>query len=158
MPLRSALALAVLFVALTIAGCAGPPPPPPPLPTPGPISTAPPAPLPRAADGDNLAACAHGSCVVRVKASSAIPLDAQLNVLNIRVEAINPNQISFAMDVEPGHFEAWGCSLAVTNGTATTPGLLRTQCNLGGKVIFEKMAMGVVAIGQADAVVRLIPR
>lgn len=158
MPLRSALAPAVLFVALTVAGCTGPPPPSPPLPTPGPISTAPPAPLPRAADEDNLSACADGSCVVRVKASSAIPLDPRLNVLNIRVEEINPARISFAMDVAPGNFEAWGCSLAVTNGTATTPGLLRTQCNLGGKVIFEKMAMGVVAIDQNVAIIRLIPR
>lgn len=157
MPLRSALALAVLFVVLAVAGCAGPPPPPPP-PAPGPISTAPPAPLPRAADGDNLAACAHGSCVVRVKASSVIPLDPQLNVLNIRVEAINPNQISLAADVAPGRFQGWGCSLSVTDGTATAPGELRTQCTIGGKVVFDKMSMGVVAIDQNVAIIRLITR
>jgi hypothetical protein len=156
MPLRSALALAVIFVALALAGCAGPPAPPP-APTPGPISTAPPAPLPRPVDGDNLAACAAGSCVVRVKASSVIPLNPQLNVLNIRVEAITPTQVNFAMDVGPGNFHSYGCPLSLTNGTATTPGLLKTQCYSGGKLICDKVSMGVVAIGQDVAIIRLIP-
>lgn len=159
MPLRSALAHAVFFVVMTVAGCAGPPPPPPPL-TPGPISTSPPAPLPQATDGDNLAACTHGSCVVRVKTSSVIPLDSQLGVLNIRVEAIDPHRVSLATDLGPGHIESYGCSLSVTNATVTTtaPGSARTICAAGGKVIFDKMAMGVVAIAQDTAVLRLITR
>lgn len=160
MPFRSALALAALFVALAVAGCTGAPPAPPPLPTPGPISTAPPAPLPRAADGDNLAACAQGACVVRVRGSSAIPLDPRFNVLNIRVEAINPSQVSFAMDLGPAadHFNSFGCPLSLTNTTATTPGLLRTQCYSGGKVICDKISLGVVAISGDTAIIRLVPR
>jgi hypothetical protein len=157
MPLRSALALAVLFVVLGVASCAGPPPPPPPPPAPGPISTAPPAPLPRAADGDNLAACAGGSCVVRIKASSVIPLNPQLTALNIRVEEITPDQVNFAIDTTSINIHAWGCSLSLTNSTPPAPALLRTHCPSGGKVIFDKMAMGVVAISQDVAIIRVIP-
>ncbi|TDD84618.1 hypothetical protein E1293_12525 [Actinomadura darangshiensis] len=88
MPIRSALPLAAAL-ALLLTGCGQ-------------------EPLPEAADGTDLTACADADCTVRVSSGAEIPLDKEFGMTPVQV-AISEDEITFkSTDGGGGSFSVGG--------------------------------------------------
>lgn len=155
------LACGLLLVAT--AACAEPVPPPPPapepVPVPGPVFTPPSAPLPPAEDGNNVSACADGSCEIQISLPAEVPLDPRFDVRGLRVESIAPERVAIRAELAGGGEVATAsCTQRTADATASTPASVTAECEPGGTLTLPRVSVGVAVIRGDAAIIRVLGR
>lgn len=149
-----ALVTGLLAAGLLAAGCAADPPPAPPPPPP-PVAAGPLA----AADGQNVGTCLDGDCEVRVTGPVVLPVGAEFEVTNLRVEALEADRVRLAGEFPGGSVQGDNCSVAARSGSnGSRRSSLQARCSAGGQLTLEKITISVMAIGRDSAVLRIAPR
>jgi PBP1b-binding outer membrane lipoprotein LpoB len=115
----SRIAPILLLAALVVTGCSTPP---------APAGDRPPAgaqpatgdELPRAADGTDTAACAHGNCEVEVHAPQRIKLTGQGDVVTLTIDRVGAAGVDFTTTSTDGGTSTGsiqgGCTLTFYSG------------------------------------------
>ncbi len=117
--------------------------------------------VPVAADGTDLAACADGSCEVRVDRPVRIPLGRQFMVADLHVVSIGKTAATLKAVATPGgsSFSCAGdrCSVSVKYPTSDQPGMATATVSVGGHFIANGIGVTVVAVAKGFTILRLAP-
>jgi hypothetical protein len=106
---------------------------------------------------DDPAACAQGSCEIRVDGPATIPLPAGTGVAEIRVVAVDAGSVELVA-VVPGGQVRTRCSGACTGMRTTTSGgtsSVRLTAGAGAEVAVNDLALDVREASGAATVLRL---
>lgn len=127
-------------------------------PAPPPPASAPAAASLLAADGQNVGACADGTCEVRVTGPVTVPLRAGSPVSNLRVESIDTAGVHLAPSFSGRSMSGHDCSVNGSSGPGTGASPFAGRCGPGGGLTFDKLTISVVAMEGDAAVLRIAPR
>lgn len=176
---RPSASVAVLALALLLAGCGSAPdsgkdgeppttpatsappsttPPPTAPPSTAPPSTAPPSTPPTAADGTRYSACADGTCEVRVSAEASVPVPDRFGLGPLTVTAISGGTVMLFAPLTQSDFSSdGGCEASFTGPGADSSAYAQMTCGRGAKAVVNQMRLQVVDVRDGAAILRIRP-
>lgn len=115
-----------------------------------------------ASDGTDLAACHDGTCEVRVDGPAKIPLSAQFQVTDLRVESINSQSVTLQAVTALGGPASFGCAgkgcrLSAVESSSTEPTTATARAFVGTVFTANRIRIEVVAISDGSAILRFAP-
>jgi hypothetical protein len=135
------------------AASASPSPSPTPTPTPTPSPT-----LPFPDDGEDVQACADGTCEIRVAKSDMMPLPKGWGIGRLEVIAVNAEAVQMVGTLTASDFSSNGlCGATFVGPSANGPGQAILNCHVGEKPVINKMELEVLGILDGKAVLSVRP-
>jgi hypothetical protein len=124
-----------------------------PSPTPTPSPT-----LPVPADGEDVQACADGTCEIQVAKSDLIPLPEGWGLGPLEVIAVNAEAVQMVATFTVSDFSSNGlCGATFIGPSANGPGQAILNCRAGEKPVINTMELEVLGILDDKAVLSVRP-
>ncbi|MDT0380082.1 hypothetical protein RM572_15070 [Streptomyces sp. DSM 42041] len=115
-------------------------------------------PLPAAADGEDLRACADGSCEVEVSGPATVPLPDRFGLGTLRVTSVGDEDVRMLTTLTRSGFSSnGGCAATITGATADMPAHVRLTCPVGEEAVVNEMSLEVGGIRDGSTVLRIRP-
>lgn len=126
-------------------------------PSPSPAPSPPPPTAP--ADGGNLAACADGTCEVRVTGQARIPLSPALGVSGVMITSLTGDEVSATATMVGSSFlvECTGDERCETSVVGTTPPAVFLTGHPGALITLNQTVVEVAGVADGAAILRFRP-
>ncbi|GAA4693715.1 hypothetical protein GCM10023215_33990 [Pseudonocardia yuanmonensis] len=117
-------------------------------------------PDPAGGRADDLAVCGRGPCEVRVDGPASIPLPADAEVTEIRVEGVDADGVALVA-VIPGRQVSLSCSgpcAGMRTSTSDGSSSVRLTARSGARITVNQVSVDVRSVGGGSADLELTPR
>jgi hypothetical protein len=120
-------------------------------------TSTPPPPPTTAADGGNLAACADGTCEVRVGGQATIPVNPALGVNTVMVMSVTGDEVSATVTFSSGSLvvDCTGDPRCGTSVVGSTPPAAFLTGHRGAVITVNQLVIEVAAVADGAAILRL---
>ncbi|MFC8665798.1 hypothetical protein [Streptomyces sp. NPDC057199] len=114
-------------------------------------------PSPTASDGTRYAACADGTCEIRVAEGAEVPVPARLGLGPVAVIMISDGAVTVFAPLTRSEFSSdGGCQAAFTGPAENSSAYAEMTCDEGAGGVVNQMKLRVV-VGDGAAILRIRP-